>query len=112
MRMLGLYESTKNEEVNIVVARSGGLTKWFKEKWVDISRPKKGGGYEKCGRKKAKKSRKGYPKCVPASKAARMTKAQRASAIRRKRAKTQGVKGKPTMVRTFAKRGRKKGRRK
>jgi len=22
----------------------GGLTKWFKEKWVDISRPKKGGG--------------------------------------------------------------------
>ena len=25
--------------------RSGGLTKWFGEKWVDISRTKKGGGY-------------------------------------------------------------------
>ena len=26
----------------------GGLTKWFKkEKWVDISAPKKGGGLEK-----------------------------------------------------------------
>lgn len=106
--MLGLYVSTKNEEVSIVVARAGGLTKWFKEDWVDISRPKKGGGYQKCGRKKAKKSRKGYPKCVPASKAARMTKAQRASAIRRKRAKPQGVKGRPTMVRTFAKKGRKR----
>ena len=22
-------------------ARAGGLTKWFNEKWVDISRPKK-----------------------------------------------------------------------
>ena len=27
----------------------GGLNKWFKkEKWVDISAPKKGGGFEKC----------------------------------------------------------------
>ena len=56
---------------------SGGLTKWFKEDWVDISRPKKGGGYKKCGRKKAKKGRKGYPKCVPAAKAARMSKSQK-----------------------------------
>ena len=23
----------------------GGLTKWFGENWVDISRPKKGGGF-------------------------------------------------------------------
>jgi len=106
MQMLGLYESIRNEEVNTAVARRGGLTKWFKENWVDISRPKKGGGFEKCGRKKAKKSRKGYPKCVPASKAASMTKSQRASAIRRKRAKPQGVGGKPTMVRTIARKKR------
>ena len=91
---------------------SGGLTKWFKEDWVDISRPKKGGGYKKCGRKKAKKG-KGYPKCVPAAKAARMSKSQRTSAIRRKRAKKQGVGGKPTNVRAVvrrrrARRGRKK----
>ena len=51
----------------IDVARKGGLTKWFKQNWVDISRPKKGGGYHKCGRKKAGKG--GYPKCVPAAKA-------------------------------------------
>jgi hypothetical protein len=82
----------------------GGLTKWFKEKWVDISRPKKGGGYEKCGRSKAKKGK--YPKCVPASKAARMTAAQKKSAIRRKR-KAGNPGGKPTMVKTFVKKKRK-----
>ena len=32
----------------------GGLTKWFGEKWVDLSRPKAGGGYEDCGRDEAK----------------------------------------------------------
>jgi hypothetical protein len=79
----------------------GGLTKWFKENWVDISRPKKGGGYQPCGRKKA--GSKKYPKCVPASKAARMTPAERRSAIRRKRA-AGNPGGKPTMVKTFAKR--------
>lgn len=82
----------------------GGLTKWFKENWVDISRPKKGGGYEKCGRSKAKSGK--YPKCVPASKAARMTAAQRKSAIRRKRA-AGNPGGKPTMVKTFVKKKRK-----
>ena len=88
--------------------KSGGLSKWFGENWVDISRPKKGGGYAKCGRRSAKKGRKGYPKCVPAAKAARMSKAQIRSAVRRKRSKAQGVGGKPTNVRTFAKRGRKR----
>ena len=92
---------------------SGGLTKWFKEDWVDISRPKKGGGYKKCGRKKAKKGRKGYPKCVPAAKAARMSKSQKTSAIRRKRSKKQGVGGKPTMVKSVVRRRRsRRGRKK
>ena len=45
---------------------SGGLTKWFKEDWVDIGSKKKGGGYAKCGRTKQKKdSKRKYPKCVP-----------------------------------------------
>jgi len=84
--------------------RKSGLSKWFKEKWVDISRPKKGGGYKKCGRKKAKG--KGYPKCVPAAKAARMTAAQKRSAIRRKR-KAGNPGGKPRNVSTFVKKKRK-----
>lgn len=59
------------------------LKEWFKEKWVDISRPKAGGGFEPCGRNDAKTGK--YPKCVPASKAARMTPEQISSAVRRKR---------------------------
>ena len=85
----------------------GGLDKWFKEKWVDISRKKKGGGHPPCGRKSAKKSKGGYPKCVPASKASRMTASQKKSAVSRKRAVKQGVGGKPTNVRTFAKKKKK-----
>ena len=66
----------------------GGLNKWFKkEKWVDISAPKKGGGFEKCGRKSAKNSTRGYPKCVPTAKAKTMSKSQIKSAVTRKRAK-------------------------
>ena len=81
------------------------LTKWFKEDWVDIGSPKKGGGYKKCGRSKAKGSKRKYPKCVPAAKAASMTESQKKSAVRRKRAKKQGVGGKPTNVKTFAAKG-------
>jgi len=49
-------------------------------------------------------SKRKYPKCVPASKAASMTESQKRSAVSRKRSKAQGVGGKPTNVRTFAKR--------
>ena len=38
--------------------RSGGLTKWFEQDWVDIGAPKKGGGFAKCGRSKQKKDAK------------------------------------------------------
>ena len=43
-----------------------------------------------------------YPKCVPLAKATRMTKSQKASAVRRKRA-AGNPGGKPTNVATFAK---------
>jgi hypothetical protein len=62
---------------------TGGLTRWFKEQWVDISRPKEGGGFEPCGRKDADEGK--YPKCVPASRAAKMTEAEIKSAVSRKR---------------------------
>ena len=81
----------------------GGLKKWFKEEWVDISRKKKGGGHPPCGRKKAKTSSCGDPKCVPKSKASKMSASQKKSAVQRKRAKPQGVGGKPTNVKTLAK---------
>jgi len=59
------------------------LRKWFKDRWVNIGKKKKGGGHPPCGTSGKKR---GYAKCVPASKAASMTKKQKASAVRRKRA--------------------------
>jgi hypothetical protein len=77
-----------------------GLKKWFRENWVDIGAPKKGGGYEKCGRAKADGSGRPYPKCVPAAKAASMSASQRRSAVIRKRA-AGNVGPKPTNVKTI-----------
>ena len=82
------------------------LRKWVQQKWVDIGAPKKGGGYKPCGRSKGEK-RKGYPKCVPAAKAASMSKSQKRSAVKRKRA-AGNPGGKPTMVSTFKKRKKKR----
>ena len=79
----------------------GGLRKWVAEKWVDIGAPKKDGKYQPCGRSKGSKRK--YPKCVPLAKAIRMTKGQKASAVRRKRA-AGNPGGKPTNVATFTKR--------
>ena len=67
-----------------------GLTAWFgkgkKGNWVDISAAKKKGKYQPCGRKSAKNSKRGYPKCVPLATARKMTKSQIRSAVTRKRA--------------------------
>jgi len=82
-----------------------GLDKWFAQKWVDIGSKKKDGSFSKCGRSKQKAdAKRKYPKCVPLAKARRMTEGQRRSAVSRKRAVAQGVGGKPTNVKTFAKR--------
>ena len=81
-----------------------GLRAWVKEKWVDIGAPKKDGKYQPCGRKKGSKRK--YPKCVPLAKATRMTKSQKASAVKRKRA-AGNPGGKPTNVATFTKRNKK-----
>lgn len=41
---------------------SASLDRWYKEKWVNVCKPK-GRGYEKCGREKSKVSE--YPYCRP-----------------------------------------------
>ena len=88
----------------------GGLTAWFgkgpKGDWVNIGAPKKDGKFQPCGRSSTKKGGK-YPKCVPRATANRMTPAQIRSAVQRKRA-AGNPGGKPTMVKTFTKRGKKK----
>ena len=82
----------------------GDLKKWVNQKWVDIGAPKKDGKYQPCGRKSASGSKRKYPKCVPLAKATRMTKGEKASAVKRKRA-AGNPGGKPTNVRTFASEG-------
>jgi len=83
---------------------SGGLRKWFKEKWVDISRKTKSGGHPPCGASAGSKSRKGgkraYPKCVPAARASRLTSKQKKSAVTRKRKYGSTRRGKAKMVST------------
>jgi len=88
-----------------VVVRKN-LNRWFKEKWVDVSRRDKDGKHPPCGRSKAKTSSKGYPKCRPSVKVSSktpktsgsMTSGQKRAATKRKRSKKQGVGGKPTIV--------------
>lgn len=61
----------------------GGLQDWFKnEKWVDLRRPKKGGGYEACGRGDTSKGKK--PVCTPANKAKNLDKKERSQRLKEK----------------------------
>jgi len=85
------------------------LNRWFKEKWVDVSRTGKDGKHPPCGRSKANTSSKGYPKCRPSVKVSSktpktsgsMTSGQKRAATERKRSKKQGVGGKPTIVKAM-----------
>jgi hypothetical protein len=61
LRRGGKYSGSKN--------KNSGLSRWFKEKWVDINRPIKNSkgkiiGYKSCGRKTQKTKGK-YPLCRP-----------------------------------------------
>ena len=42
------------------------LSRWFKEKWVDVSRKDKSGKHPECGADDSDKE--GYPKCRPSKK--------------------------------------------
>ena len=91
------------------------LRNWFKQKWVNIGKKDKSGKHPECGTSGAKS---GYAKCVPASKAASMSKIEKESATRRKRAAQnkagrggKNIKGqgrKPVRVSTHTKRSGKK----
>ena len=64
-RLGGKYKGEKSKK--------SGLSRWYKEKWVDLNRPikNKSGkiiGYKSCGRKSALKSPGKYPLCRPSKK--------------------------------------------
>jgi hypothetical protein len=64
-----INESIKNGDVMVE-----DLGRWFKEKWVDVSR-KINGKHPPCGRTSSdgEKGRKGYPKCRPSKKVSKET---------------------------------------
>ena len=51
--------------------KEADLNRWFKEKWVDISRKDKSGKHPECGRSDADKG--AYPKCRPSKKVSKET---------------------------------------
>ena len=74
--------------VMVIISRSKqptneNLRKWFSDKWVNIGKKDKSGKHPPCGTSGKKR---GYAKCVPASKARGMSKKEKESATRRKRA--------------------------
>ena len=76
-----------------------GLREWVNEKWVDIANKRKDGSFPPCGRSKGEKRGK-YPKCVPLSKARKMSPSQRLAAVKRKQSKDNSSKGKPGYAKT------------
>tara|TARA_Y100000592_G_scaffold17880_1_gene27144 strand:- start:556 stop:1452 length:897 start_codon:yes stop_codon:yes gene_type:complete len=83
----GKAEPSKDEYGNRILSIKKkvkeDLRKWFKQKWVNIGKKDKSGKHPPCGTSGKKR---GYAKCVPAAKARSMSKKQKASATRRKRA--------------------------
>ena len=85
------YKMTRNETIDLIKGNlciecgypvNEDLKKWFKQKWVNIGKKDKSGKHPECGTSGDKK---GYAKCVPASKASSMSKKEKESATRRKR---------------------------
>ena len=72
MKILVNEEDLKFIEESIINGKvlKEDLNRWFKEKWVDVSKKVKG-KHPPCGRKKA--TDKGYPKCRPSKKVSKET---------------------------------------
>ncbi len=82
MKHILLFEEFLLEEKSYKDSH-GGLDKWFKEKWVDISKKNADGSHPECGREDADKG--GYPKCRKVRVAAKMSKKDKKNSVSRKR---------------------------
>jgi len=86
-------EITARQKIRLkkISYQNKALDRWFKEKWVDISRKDKSGKYAPCGRSDADKGK--YPKCRPSKKVNKetpvttreLTDKEEKAAIRKKR---------------------------
>lgn len=92
-------DDKNNKVIYIVEKNTGGLTKWFKEKWVDISRKDKDGKHPPCGasagsKRRGKSGKRAYPKCRPLHIANSMSSKEKKNASTRKRRKVKNSRGK------------------
>ena len=92
MEHILLFEDFISEKKKPYSDTHGGLDKWFKEKWVDISKTNADGSHPPCGREDADKG--AYPKCRKVRVAARMTdKEKKNSTARKRRVEKKGTHG-------------------
>jgi hypothetical protein len=78
-----LFKQSDSLRSILVKLVTADLRDWFKnEKWVDLRRPKKDGGYEACGRGETTKGKK--PVCTPANKAKNLSKKERSQRLKQK----------------------------
>ena len=78
-----------------------GLDKWFKQKWVDIGSKKKGGGH-KMWKKICEWIKKKVSKMRACCKSSKDDRRSEAECRCKEKRQPQGVGGKPTNVKTFA----------
>jgi hypothetical protein len=70
--------------------KEADLNRWFKEKWVDISRKDESGKHPECGRSDADKG--AYPKCRPSKKVSKETPTVSKSLSKRDKKKAVNIK--------------------
>ena len=86
--------------------QESGLSRWFKEEWINVCEKDGKGDYLPCGRKKASLKPKDYPYCRPLNKlpgttvktVSELSAAQILEMCKKKRSVEQGIDSKPTRV--------------
>lgn len=81
----------RKDRVEKIISKEAELDRWFKEKWVDISKKDKSGKHPPCGRADADSGK--YPKCRPSKRVNKKTpttskelsKKEKAKAVKTKR---------------------------
>ena len=102
----GGWKTVTDSDVPTEIKDPGTMKKdlrtWFKEDWVDISKPIRKNGkivdFEACGRSEASSEEGGYPKCLPKAKAMKLTEEERLTLVARKRRAGEPTDGKPIMT--------------
>lgn len=100
------YNGKKKKDYSKKKSPKSDLTRWYKEKWVNVCTKNSKGKYKPCGRSAAKLNKKDYPYCRPLHKlpgttvktAKELSEKQIKKMCSKKRSIKPGINGKPTRV--------------